>query len=204
MRSRRTSSVPKGDVVFPRMLYCDSRCSQTLTGLSLALPGALLCNATRRLGDRQRVILRQRVRGSVRALRAVWNTWVFQTESRVVADVYSYPSTHGISGLAAGGVWEQFKVHLKMTIDYTQRYPPRPWSSEFADAVGGGDREYLEIHLEAMIMWTLKPWSYVFGVRNRASLAIHYEAGIERVWWCTWRPWSCELGNAIGGRNCLS
>jgi hypothetical protein len=68
MSSRRTSSVTKEDVVFPRMLYCDSRCSQTLTGLSLALPGALLCNAIRRLGDRQRVILRQSVRGSVRAV----------------------------------------------------------------------------------------------------------------------------------------
>jgi hypothetical protein len=69
------------------MLYCDSRCSQTLTGLSLALSGAVLCNATRRLGDRQRVILRQRVRGSVSAVRAVRNTQVFQTETRVVADV---------------------------------------------------------------------------------------------------------------------
>jgi hypothetical protein len=85
MSSRRTSSVPKD--VFPRMLYCDSRCSQTLTGLSPALPGVLLCNATRRLGDGQRVILRQRVRGSVRAVRAVRNTWVFQTETGVVADV---------------------------------------------------------------------------------------------------------------------
>jgi len=84
MSSRRTSSVPKD--VFPRMLYCDSRCSQTLTGLSPALPGALLCNAIRRLGDGQRVILRQRVRGSVRAVRAVRNTRVFQTETGVVAD----------------------------------------------------------------------------------------------------------------------
>jgi len=56
------------------------------TGLSLALPGALLCNVTRRLGDRQGVILGQRVRGSVRAVRAVWNTRVFQTETSVVAD----------------------------------------------------------------------------------------------------------------------
>jgi hypothetical protein len=86
MSSRRTSSVTKEDVVFPRMLYCDSRYSQTLTGLSPALPDALQCNATRRLGDGQRVILRQRVRGSVRAVRAVWNTHVFQTETRVVAD----------------------------------------------------------------------------------------------------------------------
>jgi len=29
MISRRTSSVPKEDIVFPRLLYCDSRCSQT-------------------------------------------------------------------------------------------------------------------------------------------------------------------------------
>jgi hypothetical protein len=87
MSSRRTSSVPKEDAVFPRMLYCDSRCSQTLPGLSPALPGALLCNVTRRLGDGKCVILCRRVRGSVRAVRAVRNTWVFHTETSVVADV---------------------------------------------------------------------------------------------------------------------
>ena len=56
MISRRTCSVPKEDVVFPRLLYCDSRCSQTcsrcsqvchrrsqvLPGLSSALPGLSL------------------------------------------------------------------------------------------------------------------------------------------------------------------
>jgi hypothetical protein len=41
---------------------------------------------TRRLGDGNRVILRQTVRGSVRAVRAVRNTRLFQTETRVVAD----------------------------------------------------------------------------------------------------------------------
>jgi hypothetical protein len=86
MSSRRTSSVPKEDVVFPRMLNCDSRCSETLPSLSPVHPGALLCNATHRLGDGKCVILRQRVRGSVRAVRAVRNTWVFQTETGVVAD----------------------------------------------------------------------------------------------------------------------
>jgi hypothetical protein len=40
--------------------------------------------------DGQRVILRQRVRGSVRAVRAVRNTWVFQTETRVFADVFVF------------------------------------------------------------------------------------------------------------------
>jgi hypothetical protein len=87
MSSSRTSSVPKEDVVFPRMLNCDSRWSQTLSGLSPALPGSLLCNVTRDLGDGKRVILRQRVRGSVRAVRAARNTRVFQTETRVVAAI---------------------------------------------------------------------------------------------------------------------
>jgi hypothetical protein len=82
------------------MLYCDSRCSQTLTGLSLALPGAVLCNATRRMGDRQRVLLRQMVRGSVRAVRAVRNTRVFQTETRVVADASSASPSFPLSELA--------------------------------------------------------------------------------------------------------
>jgi hypothetical protein len=87
MSSRRTSSVPKEDVAFPRMLYSDSRCSQMLPGLSPALPGALLYNVTCHLGERKRLILRYRVQVSVRAVRAVQNTWVFQSETRVVADV---------------------------------------------------------------------------------------------------------------------
>jgi hypothetical protein len=46
--------------------------------------GAPWCSAMQR--DAQRVILRQRIRGSVRAVRAVQNTRVCQTETRVVAD----------------------------------------------------------------------------------------------------------------------
>jgi hypothetical protein len=86
MSSRCTSSIPKEDVVFPRIIDCDSRCSKTLPGLSPALPGALLCNATRRLGDLKCVILCQRVQGSVRAVRAIRNTPVCQMKTRVVAD----------------------------------------------------------------------------------------------------------------------
>ena len=41
---------------------------------------------TRHLGDGKRVIPPQRVRGFIRAVRAVRNTRVFQTETRVVAD----------------------------------------------------------------------------------------------------------------------
>ena len=111
--------------------------------------------------------------------------------------LYSYPSTHGISGLAAGGAWEQFEVRLKMTIDWTQRYTQRPWPSEFGNAVGGRNRAYLEIHLEAMIVRTWRPWLNEFGGRNRASLELHLEAVIERYRRWTWRPWSTEFGDAL-------
>jgi len=48
-----------------------------------------VCNVTCRLGDGWRLICCQRVQGSVRAVRAVQNTRVFQTETRVVADELS-------------------------------------------------------------------------------------------------------------------
>ena len=40
--------------------------------------------------------------------------------------LYSYPSSHSISGLSAGGASEQFEKLLQMTIECTQRYSPRP------------------------------------------------------------------------------
>jgi hypothetical protein len=55
--------------------------------MSLALPGALLCNKTHRLGDGKHVILLQRVLRSARAVRAIQNTRVFLRETTVVADV---------------------------------------------------------------------------------------------------------------------
>jgi len=48
-----------------------------------------VCNATRYLGEVYREILHQRVRGSVRAIRAVRNTRVFLTETSVVADGFN-------------------------------------------------------------------------------------------------------------------
>jgi len=41
MISRRTNSMPKEDVIFPRLVYCDSRRSQVLPGLLLPLPVTL-------------------------------------------------------------------------------------------------------------------------------------------------------------------
>jgi hypothetical protein len=83
----RTSSVPNEHVVFPRMLFCDSRCTKSLPGFSLVLSGFLGSNVTCRMGDGERVILHQRVQGSVRAVSAIWNTQLFQTETRAIADV---------------------------------------------------------------------------------------------------------------------
>jgi hypothetical protein len=103
------------------MLYCDSRCSQTLTGLPLAPPSAVPCNATCRLGDRQRVILHQRVRGSVRAVRAVWNTRVFQMETRVVADVSSQDTPKYTSEYAPMDTSEHV---LKCTPGYAPKDAP--------------------------------------------------------------------------------
>jgi hypothetical protein len=51
-----------------------------------------VCNATRRLGDGLHLILRQRVQGSARAVRAVQNTQVSQTETRVVAEANESPA----------------------------------------------------------------------------------------------------------------
>jgi len=141
--------------------------------------------------------------------------------------LYSYPSIHAISGQAAGGAWEQFEVCLKMTIGWIQRYTPMPWSSDFGDALGGGNRASLEIHLEAVIkqdwryalrghdrahmqavlerVWryTWRPWSSEFGdalgSRDRPGLEMHLQAVIERVWWYTWRSWSSEIWQVLGG-----
>jgi len=49
----------------------------------------MLCNMTRHLGDGWREILCQRVRGSVRVVRAIRNTRVILMETRVVADEHA-------------------------------------------------------------------------------------------------------------------
>ena len=64
--------------------------------------------------------------------------------------------------------WE---MHLEAEIEWTQRYTPRPWSSEFGDALGGRDWVNSEMHLEAIT---------------------------ERVWRCTCRLVSSEIGGVLG------
>jgi len=122
-------------------------------------------------------------------------------------NIYSYVSTHGISGLAAGGDCEQCEVSLKMTIERTQRYTPRPWPSEFGDAIEDRDRVKSDMLWETVIervgRCTLRPPSGEFGdaigYRNGGNSELPWEAVIEGVWTCTWRPGSSELRNALEG-----
>jgi len=116
-------------------------------------------------------------------------THVFRLYSHLWINVsmyrYSYPSTHGISALAAGGAWEQFEVHVKMTIQWTQIYYPGPWLSEFGDTLRGRDGVNFEMHCEIVIergcrcIW--RPWSGKLGGRNCGSLEIQLEAVMEQV-----------------------
>jgi len=65
-----------------------------------------------------------------------------------------------------------FEMRLETKIEWTERCTSKPSLREFGDALGDWDRVNSEMHLEA---------------------------GIEQVWRCTWRPWSCELAGCNGG-----
>jgi len=67
-------------------------------------------------------------------------------------------------------------VSVEAAIELTQRCAPRPWFSEFGDALGGHDHG----NLEAVIgrVWTCA-W---------AGMIVR-----------TWRPQSCEFGATLGG-----
>jgi len=90
--------------------------------------------------------------------------------------LYGYSSSHGISGLAAASAWGQFEVRLKTTIEWTQRYTPRPWSCKVGDALRGHARANLEDVIQRVWRYFWRPWLSEFG-------DMHLEAQI--VW--TWR-----------------
>jgi len=85
----------------------------------------------------------------------------------VSMNLYRYLCAHGISGLAARGDWEQFKVPLKMTMEWTQRYTPRPWWSEFGQALGGQDRVNSEMH---STLWSSKVRDALAASDDRGGL----------------------------------
>jgi len=116
---------------------------------------------------------------------------------------YSYPSTHSISGLAAGSTWELIKVRLKMTIKWTQRYAPSLWSCEYGAALGGHVHGNLEAVIERVWRYTCRPYSIEFGDasggHDRVRLEMHLEAMIEWTWGCKPRLWPSEFGDAHAG-----
>jgi len=76
-----------------------------------------------------------------------WNSRIQFVFSSMYLDCY--PSTDGISGLAAAGGWEPFNVRWTMTIERPPRYTPWPWSNEYGDEHGGGNWDDLHIHSDA-------------------------------------------------------
>ena len=99
---------------------------------------------------------------------------------------YSYPSTISIAELAAGGAWEKFKIHLKMTIECTQKYTARPWLSKYRDELGSGNGANSRIHVETVIKWTSK-WILIMCSRGLGdALGGHDHANfdglVEEVW----------------------
>jgi len=96
-------------------------------------------------------------------------------------------------------------IYLYSFQSTTRRYTPRPWSSEFEDAIGGWGRVNSEMHFEAVservwrCNWRLRSSELgaALGGRDRSSLEMHLEAEIEWTSSCTWRPWSREFGDAL-------
>jgi len=119
---------------------------------------------------------------------------------------YRYPTTHSISGLAAGAGREQVEVLLNMMIESTERYTPKWWSSEFRDTPCGRDRLNSEMHWEAVIEWTQRAnwrprssvFGYNFGDRDGVKSGMYCEVMMKPAWICTWRPWLCVVGAALG------
>jgi len=102
---------------------------------------------------------------------------------------YSYPSTDAISGLAAVCriYTPRHPVHLRYPCISVQ--PP----SLLHDIL---DRA----RLRCTCRQRLSELRDALGHWDQVNSEMHLEAGIERVWGCTWRPWSCELA----GRNRVS
>jgi hypothetical protein len=108
--------------------------------------------------------------------------------------LYSYPSTHDIWGLAVGGAWEKFVVHLKMMIEWTQRFTWSQWSNDFE----GHD----QVNWDALIEWvwrcTWRSWSCELDGHDWVNLEMHSKVLSKQVGRCNWRPWWSKIGGELG------
>ena len=71
------------------------------------------------------------------------------------------------------------EIHVDMVSVWIWRCICRPLSSEFGDALGGNDEASLEMHVEAMILRTWRPWwtecGHSLGGNNRLRLEQYLE-----------------------------
>ena len=88
-------------------------------------------------------------------------------------------------------------IHSEAVIELVWRCTWRLGSSKFGDAHGGRDSASLEMHLEAAIG---RVWDAI-GSCDRVTEELHLEAAIGRVWRCTWRPQSSEFVDALRGHD---
>ena len=101
-----------------------------------------------------------------------------------------------LQDILAGRDLARLEMHLEAEIEWTERYTPRLWSSEFGDAVGDRGWVNSELHLEAVIVWVcrhtwrprLSELRCAHPGRDRVSLEMHLEqAMIKRDWRSTSR-----------------
>jgi len=54
---------------------------------------------------------------------------------------------------------------------------------------------------EMLMMGCQLSRSTISPCHNWGNLEMHSEAAIDRIWQCTWTPWSSEFGDALGGHD---
>ena len=102
-----------------------------------------------------------------------------------------------LNDILGGLDYASSEMHLEARIEWTARYTPRLWVSEFVDAIGDGDWVKSEIHLEA----PSSEFEDAIGDQHWVNSEMHLEAMIEWGWGCTWRTRLSELRDALGGRD---
>jgi len=121
------------------------------------------------------------------------NSWIQFVFSSMY--LYSYPSTHNASGLAAGGIWQEFKVCLTTTIEWTDIFTLKLRSSVIEEALRGHAHVNYKDRIEGPGRYTWRLWSCkvadVLGSCDPASLEI---CTLEAMMVLSWRPWLCKLG----------
>jgi len=83
-------------------------------------------------------------------------------------------------------------MHMETIMEWIQRYPWTPWLSEVRDTLWGSDEATLQIHMEAPIK---RVWRFGHPGRYCANL----DTLIKHVWWCTWRLQSCNVQDHNSG-----